>query len=146
MIAKNNPFNIRWSKHNLWLGLEGSTKGFCNFVDMEHGIRAGMKLLLNYVYKKDIWTVEKLVSRYAPSSENDTSSYIRFVSDSLRTYGFDPFDLRSEFILEYDKKFFYLCKVILKMETGYVFTYPDYIRIVKMFNLKKELYGLSVNR
>lgn len=93
------------------------------------------------MYKKDCWSVEDIVSRYAPPSENNTRNYICFVSDSLRDQGVNPFDLRNGCSLVNDVTFFWLCKYILKMETGYVFTLVDYIRVVDSFGLKKSLYG-----
>lgn len=141
MIAKNNPFNIRYNKFNKWLGLTGANKGFCEFATMDYGLCAGIKLLLNYVYKKDCWSVQAIVSRYAPPNENNTRNYIRNVSVALRQQGIDPDDLRTGCTLVNDYKFFHLCKNILKMETGYVFTLVDYIRVVDTFGLKKSLYG-----
>lgn len=146
MIAKNNPFNIRYNVANNWLGQTGQHKGFCDFDTMEHGLRAAIVLLKNYVYRKDLQTVAKVVSRFAPSNENDTSAYIRFVSDGLRSAGHNPDDLRTSFILEYDMTFFYLLKYMAKMETGYSFTYLDYSLIVRKYGLKKELYGHVVDK
>lgn len=141
MIAKNNPFNIRYDKSNNWKGQEGHTKGFCNFISLDYGLRAGFIILRNYVYKKDLWTVQKVIERYAPSSENNTSAYISFVSDGLRSNGYDPDNLRTAWVLAFDKLFFYLCKCILKYETGYVLTFIDYMRVINNFGIKKELYG-----
>ena len=142
MIAINNPFNIRYTQRNHWKGFNGITKGFCNFIDIQYGLRAGFILLRNYVYKKDCWTVEKVVSRYAPPSENDTRNYISYVRSVLLDNGCTPDNLRSSgALLEYDDNFFYLCKAILKMETGYVLDKVTYLDIIKRFNIKKVLYG-----
>lgn len=142
MIARNNPFNIRMFPGNNWKGFDGVTKGFCNFIDIRYGLRAGFILLRNYVYKKDLWSVEKVVSRYAPPSENDTRGYISYVRNVLLVNNLDPDHLNtSGALLEYDDTFFYLCKAILKMETGFVLDKVMYHDIIRQFNIKKVLYG-----
>ena len=141
MIARNNPFNIRYVKANNWKGLTGQTKGFCNFETMDFGLRAGFILIRNYVYKKDLWTVENVLERFAPSSENNTSAYISFVSDYLSSNGYNPNDLRNPWVLDFDKAFFCLCKAILRYESGFVLTYIDYLRVITTFHIKKDLYG-----
>lgn len=142
MIARNNPFNIRMSPGNNWKGFDGVTKGFCNFIDIRYGLRAGFILLRNYVYKKDLWSVEKVVSRYAPPSENDTRGYVSYVRNVLLVNNLDPDHLNtSGSLLEYDDTFFYLCKAILKMETGFVLDKVLYHDIIRQFNIKKVLYG-----
>ena len=48
MIAKNNIFNIRAGKAQ-WLGMTGTCKGFVEFETREHGIRAWLVLMRNYL-------------------------------------------------------------------------------------------------
>lgn len=88
-IRNKNPFNIRIS-HSDWQGkvpVSKNTDGaFEQFVSMEYGIRAGMKLLRNYIQVHGIDTIREIISRFAPSNENDTGAYIRAVA--MRT-GFD---------------------------------------------------------
>ena len=77
-----NPLNIRYSPMNKWKGQCGSYKGFCKFSSMELGFRAAIVLLCNY-HRKGYDTISKIVSHWAPASENDTTAYIRFVSQRL---------------------------------------------------------------
>ena len=49
MRYKNNPANIRFNKKNNWLGQIGSDNGFCVFDTLEHGLRALIVLLRNYI-------------------------------------------------------------------------------------------------
>lgn len=72
----NNPLNIRYSKQNNWLGQIGSNKGFCVFDNIEHGYRAAIMLVRNYV-RKGFNTPRKIITRFAPSNENDTQAYIK---------------------------------------------------------------------
>lgn len=83
-IRNNNPFNIR--KGIQWQGLrpEQTDSVFCQFKSMLYGVRAGMKLLKNYVQGSNgsgrpVDTPEAIISRWAPSNENDTEAYISFV-------------------------------------------------------------------
>lgn len=71
----NNPFNIRYNSANNWVGQIGSDGSFCVFDTMPHGIRAGGVLLRNYL-KNGNNTIEKILSKFAPASENNTSGYI----------------------------------------------------------------------
>lgn len=75
----NNPFNIRYNAANSWKGQIGSDGAFCVFDKMSHGIRAGGVLLRNYL-KAGKNTIRLILSKFAPSSENNTESYIQHVS------------------------------------------------------------------
>lgn len=81
LIYNNNPFNIR--KTNIsWLGevVESFTgSNFERFNTLELGIRAGLKNLENGYFSKQM-TLRQIIERYAPKSENNTESYIRYVS------------------------------------------------------------------
>lgn len=90
MRYKNNPANIRYNKNNNWLGLIGSDNGFCEFDSLEHGLRALIVLLRNYINVYKLHSVSKIISRYAPVCENDTRNYISYVNGFLRSRGVDP--------------------------------------------------------
>lgn len=89
-IRNNNPFNIKKSSHN-WIGkIKGDDKVFETFDCMYHGIRAGMKLLINYV-ERGFDTPQKIIARFAPATENCVSRYVDFVCrDSSNKYFFAP--------------------------------------------------------
>ena len=80
-IRNNNPGNIR--KGANWDGSTGDDGAFVIFRSPEYGIRALAKLLLNYERLYGLNTVSGIISRYAPSNENDTGSYIRSVASKL---------------------------------------------------------------
>lgn len=84
-IRNNNPLNIR--KGNNWQGelSPQSDKEFEQFESMTMGVRAGLKILRNYItgydgHRQPIDTIEKIITRWAPPSENDTRKYIDRVS------------------------------------------------------------------
>ena len=97
-IRNNNPLNIRRSK-NKWLGevdyLEMEVKdktgengaarfydkSFCQFKTRVYGYRAAFRLIKTYMDKYGCNTIRKIVTRWAPPSENNTNNYINFVSD-----------------------------------------------------------------
>ncbi len=82
MLKDNNPLNIRYRSEGYWQGQAPSTGRppvFCRFFDMKYGFRAAFRLILTYYERYHLDTVEKIVSRWAPPSENDTQRYIRFV-------------------------------------------------------------------
>lgn len=83
-IRNNNPLNIR--KGNNWKGevKDQTDRSFEQFVSMEYGIRAGFKILRNYItgfngLATKINTIEGIIRRWAPPRENDTESYIKKV-------------------------------------------------------------------
>ena len=73
-ISNHNPCNIR--KGANWDGSMSDDGASSILSSPEYGIRALGKLLLNYYYKYDLNTVEDIISRYAPSNENNTNAYV----------------------------------------------------------------------
>ncbi len=82
----NNPYNIRQYDQG-FLGESGEDSGFVSFEDPMYGVRAADKVLTTYGTKRGINTVRGLINRFAPPSENDTSSYVNYISGQL---GIDP--------------------------------------------------------
>ena len=84
-IRNNNPLNIR--KGNSWQGEKSpqTDNEFEQFESMTMGVRAGLKILRNYItgydgHRQPIDTIEGIITRWAPPSENDTRKYIDRVS------------------------------------------------------------------
>ena len=83
-IRNNNPLNIRHSADQ-WQGAreEQTDKSFVQFTTMAYGYRAAWRTLQSY-YRRlcqqgKPFTVQTIISRWAPPAENDTQSYIRHV-------------------------------------------------------------------
>ena len=87
-FRNNNPGNIRHSKDS-WKGLlnpnnedryflcNDADKSFCQFENIEYGIRAIYKILDTYNTKYGINTIEKIIYRWAPPKDkNDTKAYV----------------------------------------------------------------------
>ena len=79
--ARNhNPLNIRIG--NTWLGevANPTESEFEQFVSDFYGLRAAFIILRRYIrrYHKD--TIRKIISTWAPATENKTDLYISFVS------------------------------------------------------------------
>ena len=87
-IRNNNPLNLRRTATK-WKGQrpEQTDPHFVQFTAMEWGIRAAFCLLGTYADKYGLRSVEQIVSRWAPPSENNTESYIAHV---CRMTGFTP--------------------------------------------------------
>lgn len=79
-IRNNNPLNIRHG--NKWKGLRPvqTDKSFDQFVDMDHGLRAYYLVIYKYMMVYGLLTIRDIVTRFAPSTENDTRAYIEFVA------------------------------------------------------------------
>lgn len=129
-IRNNNPFNIRYNKINKWKGLSGENKGFCTFVSMDYGLRAGIITLRNYVEKHHLHKVEEIIGRYAPNFENPTSNYIRYIRNSLAARGLDP-----DYIEYHRRNFVVMCQFILLFESFYQISEENLINIIQKFKL-----------
>ncbi len=68
-------------------------QGFQSFPDMQTGLNAMTSQLRRYQNTYGLNTVRGIVSRYAPSKENNTSLYISLVSNMLGKGPDDPLDL-----------------------------------------------------
>ncbi|MBY6095122.1 hypothetical protein [Ferrimonas balearica] len=88
-IRNNNPGNIRenrlvdydWQgEHPLNLDPE-----FEEFKSPFYGLRAMGRVLRNYRALHGLMTIRGIISRWAPSNENDTAAYIEHVSRELAT-------------------------------------------------------------
>lgn len=84
-IRNNNPLNIR--KGSNWQGEKHpqTDKSFEQFESMQYGVRAGFIILRRYMsgyngLTEKFNTIEKIVRRWAPPSENNTKAYIEQVS------------------------------------------------------------------
>lgn len=80
----NNPGNIRLTyrdgKKYYWKGeIDGTDTAFKTFKNIAYGYRAIFALLKEYI-GKGYNTIEKIISRYAPSSENNTNAYVSTVT------------------------------------------------------------------
>lgn len=88
-IRNNNPLNIRHNRNNRWQGVyeQQTDPEFVRFASMQFGIRAGFIIIRNYIRQghKD---VASIISRWAPSNENNTEAYIRHVCELS---GLSPF-------------------------------------------------------
>lgn len=80
-LRNNNPLNIRRNEIQ-WQGLsaEQTDPAFCQFINLNYGIRAAFVLIRTYVRKYHADTIEKVVTRWAPACENNTKAYIEAVA------------------------------------------------------------------
>ena len=86
-IRNNNPLNIRIG--NTWLGEvpNPTDSEFEQFVSPLYGLRAAFLILRRYIRRYGRNTIRKIISAWAPSSENNTEAYISNVS---RVMSIDP--------------------------------------------------------
>lgn len=128
MIGRNNILNIRYSKRNRWLGQDGQRRGFCNFKSFSYCVRAGL-ILFCYSYRRQgLDTVEGIINRFAPPSENNTERYISFVCRKSFYNRDEPLN----HIFDY-------CSVLqwmVKFETGFDLGSDKIYEIYKHFNIR----------
>jgi hypothetical protein len=111
-IRNNNAGNIRLNPNNRWKGkIQSTDPAFEQFATYAYGIRAAMVLVGSYV-RKGVNTVGSIISRWAPSSENNTRAYISYVT---RKTGFSE----NKVINPNDPNHMYpLLDAIIKQENG----------------------------
>jgi hypothetical protein len=77
-LRNNNPLNIRHNADVFQGEIKGTDKSFKTFSSMPYGYRAAFVTLATYLSRG--WnTIEKIISHWAPLSENNTDSYIAAV-------------------------------------------------------------------
>lgn len=83
-IANKNPGDLRLT-NTIWEGQSPTQTDpdFIQFTTDVYGLRALMKLLLNYQKIDKLTTIRGIIGKYAPPSENDTAAYIAAVSAQL---------------------------------------------------------------
>lgn len=91
-VRNNNPGNIDRMPQNKWQGrmprermnsAQREEKRFEVFSSPAWGIRAMAVLLINYFDRHGCNTVEKVINRWAPPKENNTSAYVNAVAAAL---------------------------------------------------------------
>jgi hypothetical protein len=82
-IRNNNPGNIV-KGNSAWQGeVHSNDSRYASFARPEDGLRAMAKTLQNYQASHGLNTIDDIVSRWAPSTENDTASYATNVAKSM---------------------------------------------------------------
>ena len=77
-LRNNNPLNIRHNADVFQGEIKGKDKSFKTFETMPYGYRAAFVTLGTYLSRG--WnTIEKIVTKWAPPSENNTENYIKSV-------------------------------------------------------------------
>lgn len=107
-MRNNNPANIR--KGSRWKGLKRvqTDPDFCEFTDLEYGIRAFLVLCRTYRMSYRICYVPEFINRFAPNSENNTSAYIHYVMEHY------PFN---DGLFTCDTDYVYFAKIIFMYES-----------------------------
>lgn len=118
-IINKNPLNIRSSSVNKWVG-ELPRKHdveFEEFSSFEYGFRAAYILITNYNKLYGDNSIERIIYRFSPPSENRTENIISFLSREVDVDRRKPLS-KNEYIK--------LIKVMAQIESGCKFN-GDYI-------------------
>lgn len=125
-VRNRNPGNIDYNPANQWQGQlkpdPTIEKRFARFDAPENGIRALGKLLLTYQRKHGLTTVKAIISRWAPSVENDTAAYVRAVEANTGTAPGAEVDLTIPAVMRG------FIKAIIRHENA-GFAYPDAVLV-----------------
>lgn len=136
-FRRNNPMNLRYSQHNNWIGQKEPTNGFCNFASVEYGFRAAFLTLQNYG-KRGYNTIRKIVTRWAPPSENPTQTYIKYVAVRMAYLGYaeDGVDMRDVRLdMKNPEVIMDLMMYMTKFESGFHVQVKEIRRMLQPFGL-----------
>lgn len=112
-----NPGNIRQSRIRYKGEVHPSTDThFKQFETMAWGFRAMFVLLDTYRVRYGLKTLQQMIERYAPPSENDTTGYVNFITRRTRIADISTVDTLNE------KQMIPLVTAMAVMENG---TEPD---------------------
>jgi hypothetical protein len=75
----NNPLNIRHNADVFQGEIKGNDKSFKTFSSMPYGYRAAFVTLGTYL-SRGYNTIEKIIAKWAPPTENNTDGYIANVA------------------------------------------------------------------
>ena len=131
-VAKrtNNPFNIKYSKENKWLGQcepKVSDNGFCHFITVGHGLRAGIKLIYRYIFNYGLLDIVSVLERFSPRSDN-VKVFDNKVMYVTKQVGLHPINTYFGFIS--------LCQSIVSTECGVTFPSRFFENLVNSLELK----------
>lgn len=111
-IRNNNPGNIRKSDVPFAGKVDGKDGAFESFATPRDGIHALAVNLLSYQKNHGLNTVEDIIGRWAPPSENNTKSYAKRVATELGVKPGDQLNLSNEDTLSK------LTQAIIRHENG----------------------------
>ena len=136
-FRRNNPMNLRYSERNNWVGQTGQTNGFCCFQSVEYGFRSAFITLQRYG-KNGYNTIRKIVTRWAPPSENPTQTYIKYVALRMAHLGYaeegvDMRDIRLD--MRNPEVIVDLMMVMTKFESGSYIQAKDIRNMLRPFGL-----------
>lgn len=119
-VRNNNPGNIDRTKTK-WQGMaedQSSDPRFVVFKAPVWGIRALARTLLTYQNAHHCGTVRKIIERWAPPNENNTSAYVKAVAAAIGVEPNDPIDVDGVEVMAP------LVKAIIAHENG-GYAYPE---------------------
>jgi hypothetical protein len=116
-IRNNNPGNIKKSSEK-WNGAVGDDGTFVKFATPADGIRALARIIRVYNEKYKLDTIEQIIHRWAPKSENETGKYIDFVSKKMGKNPKEKIDFKN--LADFSR----LISAIIQFENHSV-PYPD---------------------
>jgi hypothetical protein len=126
-IIQNNPANLR-GESVPWYGKTGYKNGFSVFSKMDYGVTA-LHTDLSAKLSKGVNTIDKIITMFAPPSENNTQNYIKFVVQKT--------GLSKDAILN-KNDVPVLMHAIMIMETGTNLGINNIVSIVNAVNIEKS--------
>jgi len=111
----NNPGNI--DRNNIkWQGMADDQSGDDRFIIFEYpqdGIRAMSRILKTYQRRYNLYTINDIIAKWAPTTENNTNAYTKYVTQQVRINANDHINLNDNNLM------FKIIRAMIQYENGY---------------------------
>ena len=131
-IRNNNPLNIRLG-NSKWLGkiYENTDGSFEQFTSMVMGCRAAIILIRKYI-REGYNTPRKIISRWAPPTENNTEMYIDRACRLAQLTDRQPIETTSRNAITR------LLWAMAQVENGRIVEYENFLKAYDLLTPPKE--------
>ena len=92
-LRNNNPGNIRHGDQWQGMAKHQPDPEFITFITPAYGIRAMARLIKNYQRLYGLESIEAIIYRWAPETENNTESYVKAVAARMQYPRWKSLDL-----------------------------------------------------
>jgi hypothetical protein len=118
-LRLNNPGNIDASPTVAWEGEKRPPmERFCEFESSLYGRRALLKLLQNYQYKDNCFSIGDFIKRWAPPIENNVTAYIQDICQYLSAHSTEDYSEGSRLYMNDKDELIALAIAITHHEQG----------------------------
>lgn len=125
-----NPLNIRYSEKNKWFGQVGcDERGFVKFNSFSTCYRAAMMILRSYRKQRAV-TLQDIIYKWAPPTENNTSAYVNSICKMIGTRTSEPYVIEPSTVIDLKNRELVgqILFIMTRVETGWTAAQAYFIK------------------